>query len=285
VPLSDGRITQARLSPVGTSYGEQIGWAAVFRDISVLKELEQMKNDFVNTVSHDLKNPISSILLAADLLKRLGPLENTQVQMHGRIVETANYMNELVSDLLDLGRISAGLDMDKDPVDMVQLIGSVLESLNVQVEEKEHEIILSMPGSAIIQGDMGRLKQVLLNLIGNAIKYTPERGEIIVSVTLAGSDGRGSDIQPDKDLVEAGVADEESLVVVRVQDNGYGIPSADVPHVFDRFFRVQSDETFDIKGTGLGLAIAKSIIEAHDGRIWVDSEEGKGSTFAFYIPH
>ncbi len=283
VPLADGRTTQASLAPVGTSYGEQIGWAAVFRDITVLKQLEQMKNDFVNTVSHDLKNPISTILLAANLIKRLGPLEEGQDEMHGRIVNTANYMNELVSDLLDLGRITAGLDTETEQVDMVELVKEVLIALTVQLEQKGHHLTLHLPESAMITGDSARLKQVLLNLIGNAIKYTPNGGQVTINMTTAESSSPIEVIQV-ADSVNR-TPEQESLIVLRVQDNGYGIPAADLPHVFDRFFRVQSGETSEIKGTGLGLAIAKSIVEAHDGRIWVESEEGQGSTFAFYLPH
>lgn len=279
VPLADGRITQASLVRVGTSYGEQIGWAAVFRDISLFKELEQMKNDFVNTVSHDLKNPISSILLAAGLMNRLGALTDEQLAMNKRIVDTAKYMNELVSDLLDLGRITTGLDMDVEPVDMVFLIEEVMEALSSQIEDKNHEMKLDLPDRAIVNGNFGRLKQVLMNLVGNAVKYTPTHGTIHVTVTTADPDGL-IDMPEESPALEK----RESLIVVRVEDTGLGIPKTDLPHVFDRFFRVHSEETADIKGTGLGLAIAKSIIEAHDGRIWVESEEGRGSTFAFYLP-
>jgi PAS domain S-box-containing protein len=275
VPLADGRTTQASLVRVGTSYGEQIGWAAVFRDISLLKELEQMKNDFVNTVSHDLKNPISSIILAAGLLKRLGPLDEEQERMNRRIVETANYMNELVSDLLDLGRITTGLDMDLKEVNLIELVEEVVDALGAQLEEKKHYLTLNLPDAAYVNGNFARLKQVLLNLIGNAIKYTPEKGKIAVSITAADPNKLPDDSQPNYD---------QSLILVRVQDKGLGIPASDLPQIFDRFFRVRNEETEDISGTGLGLAIAKSIIEAHDGRIWVESEEGKGSTFAFYLP-
>ena len=282
VPLADGRTTQASLVRVGTSYGEQIGWAAVFRDISLLKQLEQMKNEFVSTVSHDLKNPISSILLAAGLLKRLGPLGAEQENMHKRIVETANYMDELVSDLLDLGRITTGLDMETEPFNIVYLVEEVVDSLTAQIEEKGHGIILRLPEAAHANGNFGRLKQVLLNLVSNAVKYTPNGGTITVSVTTAEPDAFPQ-VKPSTGELPA-IPNRESLIVVRVQDTGLGIPAADLPHVFDRFFRVQNKETRDIRGTGLGLAIAKSIIEAHDGRIWVESEEGQGSTFAFYLP-
>jgi two-component system NtrC family sensor kinase len=282
VPLADGRTAQASLVRVGTSYGEQIGWAAVFRDISVLKELEQMKNEFVNTVSHDLKNPISSILLAAGLLRRIGPLDEEQERMRDRIVGTANYMNELVSDLLDLGRITTGLDMVFEPVNMIHLIEEVIDALTAQIEEKKHHFNLNLPDAAYVNGNFARLKQVLLNLVSNAIKYTSEQGQITITVTTAEPASLQENNQTTVDIPT--MPDNESLIVVRVQDTGFGIPAADLPHVFDRFFRVRNEKTEKIGGTGLGLAIAKSIIEAHDGRIWVESEEGQGSTFAFYLP-
>lgn len=281
VPLDDGRITQACLVRVDTSFGEQIGWAAVFRDISVLKQLEQMKTDFVNTVSHDLKNPISAILLAADLLNRIGPMSDEQVKVNQRIINTANYMNELVGDLLDLGRITAGLDMEIEQVNMNHLVEEVIDTLTAQIEEKKHQINLNLPDSAYVNGNFARLKQVLLNLVGNAVKYTPTGGMVSVTVTTAEpqslpDSGQTAEIPA--------IPDHESLIVVRVQDTGYGIPAADLPHVFDRFFRVINEKTENISGTGLGLAIARGIVEAHDGRIWVESEEGQGSTFAFYLP-
>jgi signal transduction histidine kinase len=282
VPLADGRTTQASLVRVGTSFGEQIGWAAVFRDISVLKELEQMKNEFVNTVSHDLKNPISTILLAAGLLKRLGPLAKEQERMHDRIVDTAHYMSELVSDLLDLGRITTGLEMIFEPVNMILLVEEVVDTLTAQIEEKKHQINLALPESAYVLGNFARLKQVLLNLVSNAIKYTPEMGKITITLTTVEPDSLQENSQAALEIPNKTAY--ESLVVVKVQDTGMGIPAADLPHVFDRFFRVRSEETEHISGTGLGLAIAKGIVEAHDGRIWVESEEGQGSTFVFYLP-
>jgi signal transduction histidine kinase len=191
-------------------------------------------------------------------------------------------MNELVSDLLDLGRITAGLDTVTTPVNMLDLVEVVLESLSGQLEEKNHRVNLNMPDSAIIKGDEARLNQVLLNLVGNANKYTPERGLVSITLTISKAESLNGSFSTLQDVPSR--LEQESLLVFRVQDNGLGIPSADLPQVFDRFFRVQSEETTKIRGTGLGLAIAKSIIEAHDGRIWVESEEGQGSTFAFYLP-
>lgn len=259
--LPNGRDVEVSLSSVRSEYGEAIGWAAVFHDIGLYKELAQMKNEFVNTVSHDLKNPISSINLAVGLMERFGEFNEQQANMRDRIISTTAYMSELISDLLDLGKIEAGLEQERALLDLVALITEVLSTLQPEVEEKQQQIQTIMPPSLQVMGDQKQLRQVLFNLIGNAIKYTPDNGTISV-------------------IMEA----ESDQVVVQVQDTGLGIPTADLPYVFDRFYRVSTEQTKDIKGTGLGLSITKSVVEAHNGRIWVESVVGQGSTFAFTLP-
>ena len=264
--IPNGRFAQASLIPVQSEYGETIGWAALLRDITLFKELEQMKNDFVATVSHDLKNPIHAIVLAADLLNRFGELNEGQQNLRQRIVTTANYMSELVSDLLDLGQIEAGINLRRDPVDFTLLTADVLGELGVQAEAKGVKLTAVLPpDSLIVAGDSGRLKQLLLNLIGNAIKYTPGDGS--VNVTL---------------LAESAGAH------LTVRDSGIGIPAANLPFIFDKFYRVHTPETKEIKGTGLGLAIVHSIVEAHNGRITVTSTPiamgNHGTTFTVALP-
>jgi PAS domain S-box-containing protein len=277
VPLADGRITQASLVPATTGFGEQVGWAAVLRDITLLKELEQMKNEFVSTVSHDLKNPIGAMMMAADLLPRAGSLNDEQEDLRQRLLQTADYMKELVNDLLDLGRIQAGLGLDHQAVDLVEVVQEVIETLKPQAEAANHQLIADLTPAAAVMGDAGRLKQVVLNLVGNAIKYTPVGGRIHVAVSLT----TGRELSGPADL--APVPDGH-LTLLKVRDTGLGIPPLDRPHVFEKFYRVHSAETADISGTGLGLSIAQSIVEAHHGRIWVESKEGQGSTFTFYLP-
>jgi PAS domain S-box-containing protein len=280
VPLGDGRTAQASLVPVTSPFGEPIGWAAVLRDITVLKELEGMKNEFVNTVSHDLKNPLSSILLAADLLGRAGELNERQVGLQGRIVETVGYMNELVGDLLNLGRIEAGLGMVKEEFDLVALGQDVYRALQLRAEAKGQTVSMEMPEQVMVTADRGQIRQVLMNLVGNGIKYTPDKGNVRLVVRQTTGEERGAWSE------ERGAGDgvDGPLVVVKVVDNGVGIPAADLPYVFDKFYRVKGGATEGIKGTGLGLAIARSIVEGHGGRIWAESVEGAGSVFAFYLP-
>jgi signal transduction histidine kinase len=261
IPLPDGRTAQAVAAQVITEFGEFVGWTAVLRDITLLKELEQMKNDFVNTVSHDLKNPIGTITLATEMMARTGTLNDKQSDLQSRILQTAHYMNELVTDLLDLGKIQAGLDLHLAPFDLLMLVDEVLVALAGAAEQKQQQVEAKLPAQLTVTADERRLKQVLLNLVGNAIKYTPSQGQVCVTVS-AGQD----------------------QVFVAVQDNGIGIPAPDAPYIFDKFYRVQNEATRGIKGTGLGLAITRSIVEAHHGRIWVESTPGTGSTFTFSLP-
>jgi two-component system, OmpR family, phosphate regulon sensor histidine kinase PhoR len=266
LPLPDGRTAQASLVPVTTPFGEPVGLAAILRDITLLKSLEQMKNDFVNTVSHDLKNPITIIAGLSDLMLRAGPDDARHQSRCQDIRDTAQHMAELVSDLLDLGKIEAGLDPYREATDIIPLVGEALRMVTPNAETKRITLHAELPGEAWVTVVASRIRQALINLIDNGIKYTPEGGRVtIAAVFSAGSGGSG-------------------MVTVRVTDTGIGIPARHLPHVFDKFYRVQGTSTRGIAGTGLGLAITKSIVEAHDGRIRVESVEGAGTTFVVELP-
>ncbi len=273
IALEGNRVAQVAVLPVTTAYGEPVGWAAVFHDITLLKQLEQMKTTFVNTVSHDLKNPIGTIMLSADLMPRMGPLTPQQEDLRGRIVNTANYMNQLVTDLLDLGKLEAGIANNLEILDLNGLIEQAVATLALQIEEKQMDVKVSLPQAVKLRGDRGRMTQVLVNLISNAVKYTPAQGQVWVKI----APGATGPLPPSEDQVR-------TFITVSVQDTGIGIAPADLPYVFDEFYRVRNEATENIKGTGLGLAIVKRIIEAHQGYIWVESVEGKGSTFSFFLP-
>ena len=273
VPLPDGRIAQASLVPVTTPYGETVGLAAVLRDITLLKHLERMKNEFVNTVSHDLKSPLTVIATTSELLRRAGANDARHLQRCLRLVETSRLMTELVTDLLDLGRIEAGLEAATEPVDLAALMREAVGSLSPDAEAKQVALAAEGPAEVPVRGARGRLRQALANLVGNAVKYTQGGGRVAVTLTV-------SDTAP----APAGPGPRGPVAVLRVVDTGIGIPAKDLPFVFDKFFRVQAAATRDIPGTGLGLAIVKGIVEAHGGRVWVESTAGRGSTFAFTIP-
>ena len=263
LPLPEGRTAQASLVSVVTPYGEPVGVAAVLRDITLLKHLDRMKNDFVNTVSHDLKNPISVIEGTAEVIswKTTDPALLRRVQ---RIRDEARYMAELVTDLLDLGKIEAGLGPPKERVDVVELVADAVRKIAPSAEAKGVVMESRLPAEAWVMAATPRLTQVVLNLVGNAVKYTPSGGRVTVSVSSA--DGPAP------------------TVAIRVADTGIGIPARHLPRVFDKFYRVHDPAAKDIPGTGLGLAIAKSIVDSHDGRIAVESAEGAGSVFTVELP-
>ncbi len=264
LPLPDGRIAQVSLVSVVTPYGEPVGLAAILRDITVLKQLEQMKNDFVAAVSHDLKNPISVITMTSDMMRAAVRDDGRLLAWCDRIRDTSHGMTALVNDLLDLGKIEAGLDAPGEPVDLVPLLREAVDSVALQAEAKRITLAVRAPARVDVIAMPARLRQALVNLLGNAVKYTPAAGRVGVEAAVTtGDPGR---------------------VRVSVVDSGIGISPPDLPRIFDKFYRVKSAGTRDVPGTGLGLAITKSIIDAHGGRIWVESVEGAGTTFSFELP-
>jgi PAS domain S-box-containing protein len=266
LPLPDGRIAQAAVVPVVTPFGEPVGVAAILRDISLLKNLEQMKSEFVSTVSHDLKGPITVIAGLADLMMRAGPDDLRLQSRLQDIRETAQHMADLVSDLLDLGKIEAGLDTDREPEDVIVLITEALRLVGPHAEAKGVTLETDLPASALVSAARTRVRQALVNLLDNAVKYTPAGGRVSVSAAFAAA------------------AEGPPSLTIRIADTGVGIPARDLPHVFDKFYRVPSEATRATAGTGLGLAITKGVVEAHGGSIRVESREGLGSTFVVELP-
>ena len=173
-------------------------------------------------------------------------------------------MTALVNDLLDLGKIEAGLDAPGEPVDLVPLLHDAADSVAPQAEAKRIALRVQAPPRVDVTAPPARLRQALVNLVGNAVKYTPADGRVSVEASVTSG--------------------EPARVRVSVADSGIGIPARDLPRIFDKFYRVKNAATRDIPGTGLGLAITKSIIDAHGGRIWAESVEGAGTTFVFELP-
>jgi signal transduction histidine kinase len=257
IPLSDGRTLYASLTPVA-----EVGRIAVMQDITHLKELDKMKSDFVATVSHDLRSPLSIINGYALLLPEAGKLNETQQEFVEGIRHSVARMITLITNLLDLGKIEARVEMEMKPCQLVAIINEVVKSLREQARTKEIALQLDLSAKLpLVLGNQVRLDQVVSNLVSNAIKFTPEGGVVTVSAR-----------------------EEKGEVVVEVRDTGIGIAPEDQIHLFEKFYRVSSKETSEIEGTGLGLAIVKSIIEGHGGRVWVESESGQGSTFGFALP-
>jgi signal transduction histidine kinase/CheY-like chemotaxis protein len=255
IPLADNRTLYASISQV-----ENIGYVAVMQDISELKRLDRMKSDFVAAVSHDLRNPLATIQGYADLL--LETLEGVHRGFAERIRFTAEEMAELIGNLLDLGKIEAGVEIAHAPCQLDDLIQKAVEGALFHAESKDLTVTTELPPQVPpVLGDAGRLRQVMDNLISNAIKYTLPGGQIHIRLRH-----------------------EADRITVQVQDTGIGIPREALPRVFGKFYRVTGAQVAKVPGTGLGLAIVKSIVEMHGGHVWVESEIGEGSTFGFSLP-
>ncbi len=231
-----------------------------------LKKLDQLKSEFIASVSHEFRTPLNSIkesmALLAEGVVKLGEKQGDRVFEIAR--NNVNRLALLIDDLLDFAKLEAGrMRMDKQHYDLLSIIQEAVDSMKGIAEKKNVEIGLSQDGSRpFVLVDKGRLLQVLMNLVDNAIKFTPPGGKITVSVAVNGGKAQ-----------------------VAVEDTGVGIASEHLVRIFDKFEQVrQRHPGTEIRGTGLGLSISKQIVELHGGRIWVESEGRKGSRFIFTLP-
>jgi len=253
-------------SPIDDEQGCPIGFVLIIHDRTKEAQLDNMKSDLISIVSHELRSPLTSIKGYIDLMMAgdFGEIPKTMSGYLNIISSNANRLAALIDDMLDLSRIESGkLTMTFGKVDVKYLCDYVFLTMKLQAEQKSIEFISTVQEGLAVSGDVDRLQQVITNLVSNAIKYTPEGGRVSVSVS----------------------ADEQKGVTVcSVCDTGMGIPSEDLSHIFDKFFRVRANNKM-AKGTGLGLTLVKHIVETvHDGKLTVASEEGHGSTFSFEIP-
>ncbi len=257
IALPDNRILDAHIGTI-----RDVGRVVLMHDITDLKELDRVKSEFVSTVSHDLRTPLTTIQGYLDLLPRVGPLNEQQTEFIDRVQSSLSAVTELIGDLLDIGRIEAGLDLDMVKINLEPIVTEVVAELRPETEAKGQNLKLKLPPSLPeILGNPRRLRQVIINLLSNAIKYTPPGGDITLSVV-----------------------EGEKHFMLNVADTGIGIPLDDQPYVFDKFYRADTPKVNQIEGTGLGLSIVKSVVEKHGGRVWVDSQPDQGSTFTVLLP-
>ncbi len=265
----EGQVRTGEVSGPGetTFYGGAsplpgIGWVIVLQDISYLKQLDALRSEFVAAASHDLKNPISIIMGYTTLISASGGLNEVQRQSLDAIVKAAQSMTSLINDLLDIVKIEAGFLGQMVPCQPAGIVKDVVSQLRHQARAKRvnlsDKVARNLPQ---VLGNPHRLEQVVANLVSNAIKYTPEGGRINV---LARQD--------------------DGEVVIAVEDTGIGIPTEEIPRLFERFYRARAARDSGVEGTGLGLYICKSIVEKHGGRIWAESGKGQGSTFFVTLP-
>jgi two-component system NtrC family sensor kinase len=254
--LENGRVFSVQLSHI-----PEVGLTFTLSDITNLKKLDRIKTDFVQTVSHDLRSPLTAILGYVELIDRAGQVNDLQRDFIRRVQVSVHNITSLVDDLLDLGRIESGFDSRKENLQLDQILRYSVEGLKKQLNEDNHALELVLPDTLpAIFANPVQMRQMIDNLLDNALKYTPTGGTIrIIGAT------------------------EQSQIILQVSDSGIGIPSLDLPYIFDKFYRASNADS-DTIGTGLGLAIVKSIVENHQGRIWVDSTIGKGTTFTIVLP-
>jgi signal transduction histidine kinase len=241
-----------------------VGRVVVMQDITALKQIDRMRSQLLGTAAHDLKNPLNAIRLGADLLSD-APLSQQQRKALDMMHRATDSMTNLITGLLETIRVESTANILFEPCNINDLVRRAIEDLRPLAEAQEHVIEYKPPEeSLLIMGDPNRLNSVMSNLLSNAIKFTDPKGLIRVEVSWN---------------------DDEAII--SVTDNGPGIPEEELPRVFEHLFRGRAsvrDPNNPIEGTGLGLALAKTVVEQHGGRVWVESEEGSGSTFRFALP-
>jgi len=262
VAFADGKVYYANASAV-LADGRPVGRVCVFQDVTHFKELDALKSEFVSTVSHDLRSPLTLMSGYTTMLGMAGELNEQQKDYVSKMTTGVNNMAKLVDTLLNLGRIEAGVDLRVERVPVREVVNTVADLLQPQAGQKK--IALGVEAGAdlppFIDGDRALLQQALYNLVENAIKYTPEGRWVRLCV---------------KSYPEA--------LLFEVRDNGIGIPAADQPRLFEKFFRGSQREARLQRGSGLGLSIVHSIAERHGGKVWLESQTGKGSTFYLLVP-
>lgn len=264
---STKRILRASNAVIADEDGNAVGMVAVLSDVTKQRELDQLKAEFVSKISHELRTPLVAMKHALSLIvdQVAGPLTDEQKKFAGVSQRNLDRLNRLINDLLDLSKLEAKkMELHIEPGQLGPVIDATCESLDAWARSKAITVVKRVPQDLPeILCDKARITQVLTNLIGNAIKFTPTQGRV---------------------TVEAKRIDTGDAIEVDVTDTGIGIAKEDLPKLFSKFQQVGERSATDISGTGLGLAISKEIIELHHGRIWAEGELTQGARFSFTLP-
>ncbi|MFQ5436561.1 MAG: ATP-binding protein, partial [Anaerolineae bacterium] len=243
------------------------GFLVILQDLTQIHRLQTVRRDFISNISHELRTPLASLRAVVETLQGGAKDDPPAAERFlSRAEQEVDTLTQMVEELLELSRIESGqVPLQLAETAVLDLLIPPLERLRPFARRGHIELILDLPaGLPPVLADAARIKQVVTNLVHNAIKFTPSGGKITVT---------------------AGIADdEETTVAITIRDTGVGIPAADLPRIFERFYKSDRARTRDKGGTGLGLAIARHIVQAHDGRLHAKSKEGKGSVFTFTLP-
>ncbi len=262
ITLPSGQVYLATASSVITE-GRPIGRVCILRDVTHFKELDTLKSEFVATVSHDLRSPLTLMRGYATMMPMIGKLNDQQQGYVGKIISGVENMSRLVNNLLDLGRIELGVGLQLEKISPLEIIDRVGSGLQGHASRKNIDFTIEtskkLPG--LIEADQALLHQAVYNLVENAIKYTPENGSVSLRVHAS-----------------------EVEIFFDIEDSGIGISDEAQKRLFEKFFRSSQRAARAQQGTGLGLAIVRSIAERHGGQVWVESVEDHGSTFHLRVP-
>lgn len=259
-------ILGARSIPFRGRMERNLGTITVLHDITALKKMDQIKSDFVSMVAHEVRNPLNTIMAQIKIIRDglAGEVTPKQQEILGRTSEKIKGLTDLCSELLDLARMESGLiTLEKESLNVGDLLKDQVSFHTAGAKARGLTLELSPldEGMPLLLANRKGLEEILANLIANAVNYTPEGGTVTVSAAVAGD-----------------------YLCMSVRDSGIGIPRTEIERIFDRFYRVKDERTKYVVGTGLGLALIKSIVEAHQGMIQVESEPDRGSTFHVYLP-
>lgn len=258
-------VLRVHLDPVKNEAGTVIGAVGLFHDVSGVSAMDKLRSDFLSMVSHELKAPLSSLLMQISVVLDglAGELAPKQTELLGKAKEKTKGMITLVNDILDYRRLQEGKSVQKiESLDLEEILERTIELMRLSAEEKGLNLTCKIAeGLPVLSGDRGGVEAIFVNLISNAIKYTHKGGNVSVSLN---KEGKG--------------------IRLMVEDSGIGIPGEDIDRIFEKFYRIKTEQTRSIAGSGLGLSIVKGVVDAHGGVIHVESEVGKGTTFIVSLP-
>lgn len=255
IETESNRLFDAGLSPI-----KGVGRSVILHDITQLYEINQLKSDIVSAVSHDLRSPLTAILGYVELLERAGPLNELQRSFVTRVAESVHKITSFITELLDVDRLEEGAVLRLEPCSLEEIIQSVVETYQLPIKNKQQRLQVKLEPGLQVLADNNRLYQAFSNILSNAHKYTAKEGQITITSRF-----------------------HERQAIIEFKDNGIGISARDQARIFEKYYR-GTNTIGDFQGTGLGLYIVKSIVEGHDGRIWLRSETGKGTHVVVMLP-
>jgi two-component system sensor histidine kinase BarA len=243
------------------------------RAVARLEELDRLKSNFLATMSHELRTPLTSVIGYAEMMAEglAGPITQEQRDYLATILNKADQLLGMITSVLDVAALETGpLALDRSRLSLAEIVATEVATFTSQAGKRGIAIQLEARGDTNVVGDKKKIRQVVSSLISNAVKFTPDRGRVGVAV-------RPGPLSPHE-------SDDDSAIQLVVSDSGIGIPRDHISKIFEPFFQVDSSSTRAFGGTGLGLTLAKAYVEAHGGRIWVDTAPGQGSTFVATFP-